>query len=367
MKVLIATDSFKGTLTSYEAGVAISKGIKKACPGASVTVKQLADGGEGTYEAVTKAIGAESVRTEVTGPIGLPVAARYGILGTTAVMDISQACGLTLVPEDRRDPLYTTTYGIGEMITDALDKGCRKFIIGLGGSSTNDCGAGMLQRLGVKIRDNDGCDIRQGAEGLKDVSSVDTNGLDPRISESEFLIACDVDNPLTGDLGCSMIFAPQKGADRESCILMDGWILRFADLAGGDPSFPGSGAAGGLGYAMRTFLNGRLVPGASLIIEQTGIRSEITNADIVITGEGCLDDQTSMGKAPSVIAELASSSGKHVIAFAGCIKADPSKLKSMGIDEAYSISDNVTQEEAMRNAASLLTNKAYEVFNGRSV
>ncbi len=365
MRVLIATDSFKGSLTSYEAGVAISEGIKKAVPGAVTVVKEIADGGEGTFEIVTRALRGDIIKTEVTGPLGDRITASYGISGTTAVIDISQACGLPLVPEDRRDPLYTTTRGVGELILDALDRGCRRFIIGLGGSSTNDCGAGMLLALGVKITGRDGRPVKDGAVGLADVSSVDGSDIDDRIAGAEFLVACDVDNPLCGDRGCSMIFAPQKGADHSSLKYMDDVIRRFAELAGGDPDLPGSGAAGGLGYAMRTFLGGRLVPGADLVISQTGLKEQMTGADIVITGEGCLDAQTSMGKAPSVIAGLAKASGIKVLAFAGCIKADADTLNLMGIDEAYSISDNVSQEEAMRNAASLLTRKAYEVFDGR--
>ena len=365
MRVLIATDSFKGSLTSYEAGVAISEGIKKAVPGADTVVREIADGGEGTFEIVTRALRGDIIKTEVTGPLGDRITASYGIAGTTAVIDISQACGLPLVPEDRRDPLHTTTRGVGELILDALDRGCRRFIIGLGGSSTNDCGAGMLQALGIKITGSGGDQVPYGVNGLSSVSSVDAGCIDPRIAGAEFLVACDVDNPLCGDRGCSMVFAPQKGADPSSLKFMDDVIRRFAELAGGDPDLPGSGAAGGLGYAMRTFLGGRLVPGADLVISQTGLKDQMTGADIVITGEGCLDAQTSMGKAPSVIAGLAKASGIKVLAFAGCVKADADTLNLMGIDEAYSISDNVSQEEAMRNAASLLTRKAYEVFDGR--
>lgn len=362
MKVLIATDSFKGSLTSYEAGVAISEGIRRAVPSALVVVREIADGGEGTSDIVTRAINGEFNSLKVTGPLEDKVTASYGIHGTSAIIDISQACGLTLVPEGKRNPLYTTTKGVGEMITDALDKGCRRFIIGLGGSSTNDCGAGMLQALGVRITDIHGDPVKNGASGLSAVDSVDTTDIDKRIYESEFLIACDVDNPLCGDRGCSKVFAPQKGADPSDVMMMDEWIRKFADLTDGDPDFPGSGAAGGLGFAMRTFLHGKLVPGAELVISQTGLKEYMDDADIVITGEGCLDNQTSMGKAPSVIAAMAKSKGLKAIAFAGCVKADARSIDSMGIDEAYSISDDVSPEESMQNAASLLTDKAYEVF-----
>lgn len=363
MKVLIATDSFKGSLTSYEAGVAISEGIRKAVPSASVVVREVADGGEGTSDIVTRALNGEVIRIKVSGPLEDNVTASYGIYGNTAIIDISQACGLTLVPKDKRNPLYTTTKGVGEMILDALDRGCRKFIIGLGGSSTNDCGAGMMQALGVRITDIHGDPVKNGAAGLSEVCKVDASGIDKRIYGSEFLIACDVDNPLCGGRGCSKVFAPQKGADPSDLIKMDNWIGKFADLTDGDPELPGSGAAGGLGFAMRTFLKGKLVPGAGLVISQTGLNEYMADADIVITGEGCLDNQTPMGKAPSVIAAMAKSEGLKVIAFAGCVNADAGSLKSMGIDEAYSISDDVSPEESMQNAASLLTRKAYEVFS----
>ena len=367
MKVLIATDTFKGSLTSYEAGVAISEGIHKALPSAEVVVRKIADGGEGTYEVVTSALGGTVRDISVTGPLGGSIGAHYGMAGSTAVMDISKACGLPLVPLEKRDPMHTTTYGVGEMIRDALDRGCRKFIIGIGGSSTNDCGAGMLQALGVKILDNDGKPVRPGAAGLADACSVDQSGLDTRIRDSEFLIACDVNNPLTGSSGCSMVFAPQKGADIDCCRMMDEYIVHFASLTDGDSSFPGAGAAGGLGFAFRSFLNGELKPGAELLIEQTGLDELMNGADIVITGEGCLDSQTSMGKVPSVVAKHAKSHGARVLAFAGCVKAEERELAAMGIDEAYAISDNVTNEESMRNAAALLAQKAYEVFDGRSV
>ncbi len=362
MKVLIATDTFKGSLTSYEAGVAISKGIKEVIPSADVTICEIADGGEGTFEVITKARGGIVNGLTVTGPLGEPHEAGYGIADDTAIIDISQACGLPLVPEDKRNPLYTTTEGIGDLINDALDKGIRRFIVGLGGSSTNDCGAGMLSRLGVKLTDRNGNAISRGASGLESLSSIDITGLDGRISESEFHIACDVTNPLTGENGCSKVFAPQKGADPDTCFKMDEWIRKFASLTDGNPDLPGSGAAGGLGFAFRTFLNGTIEPGAKLVIDQIGLKELIKGADIVITGEGCLDAQTAMGKGPSEVARLGKLEGAEVIAFAGCIKADEASLKVMGIDKAFSISDNVTSEVAMRDASALLTAKAGEVF-----
>ena len=373
-KVLIATDSFKGTLTSSEAGVAVCEGIKEVFPDAEVIIREAADGGEGTSGIVTRACKGRTETITASGPVeGMKVQAHYGIInGSTAVIDISEACGITLVPEDLRNPLYTTTRGIGDMILDALDKGCRNFIIGLGGSSTNDCGTGMLSALGIEFTDKEGSLIRPGASGLSSVGHISLNGLDRRIKESEFVIACDVKNPLTGPSGCSMIFAPQKGADPETCKLMDNWINDFTAIVSQtvqsqDPLFPGCGAAGGLGYAFRTFLNGSLVSGAGLITEITHLKEAMEGADLVITGEGKIDSQTPMGKIPSQIARLASSMGIPVIAFAGIVEADKETLHECGIDEVYSISEGISIDQAMTNAASLLTIKVKEVMRGRAV
>lgn len=366
MKIVIASDSFKGSLTSHEVGVAICEGIISVLPDAEVIVREVADGGEGTCDIVTRACGGELHSIIVTGPLpDMRVSACYGIIdgGSTAVIDIAQACGLTLVPESLRNPLYTTTVGVGEIILDALDKGCRKFIIGLGGSSTNDCGAGMLSALGMKLLDGSGDDIRPGAVGLADLDSIDDSGLDIRLKESELLIACDVTNPLTGINGCSYVFAPQKGADEKACELMDGWIQLFEKKADKDGSFEGAGAAGGLGYALGAVLNGKLVSGAGLVAELTHLEEYLDGADVVITGEGRIDRQTAMGKIPSVVAKLAKTHGCKVIAFAGKNECDGSMLAQCGIDEAYSISDGISEEESVANAAALLTAKAGEVFS----
>lgn len=370
MKTVIASDSFKGSLTSYEVGVAICKGILAAAPGADVIVREVADGGEGTSGIVTRACGGEIQYVSVPGPLpDQTVQASYGIIddGKTAVIDISQAAGLTLVPGDKRDPLYTTTRGVGELILDALDKGCRKFIIGLGGSATNDCGAGMLQALGIRLTDKDGRDIRPGAVGLSELESIDDSALNPRIRESEFLVACDVKNPLTGSNGCSFVYAPQKGADEGSCELMDGWISSFAKKAGKDGDFEGAGAAGGLGFAFAAVLSGKLVSGAELVISHTHLEECMEGADIVITGEGKVDRQTAMGKIPAVIAGLAGKHGCRVIVFAGKVECDEETLSRCGIDEVYSISEGISEEESVARAAELLTVKAKEVFDGRSV
>ena len=366
--IIIATDSFKGSLSSYEAGDAILKGILKATPAYRATVLEVADGGEGTANVITKAMGGSMHTITVTGPVpGSLTEASYGICGLTAVIDIASACGLTLLKPSERNPLYTTSYGVGQIIKDALDTGCRDFIIGLGGSSTNDCGAGMLQSLGASLLDINGNDIMPGAEGLRDLNSVDLSSLDPRLERSSFTIACDVTNPLTGNNGCSMVFAPQKGADLNDCLIMDKWISRFAALCNNTGDFEGAGAAGGLGFAFTVLLNGKIVSGADLILDKTGIKDRIKNADIVITGEGRMDSQTLMGKLPYKIAKLAKKNGAYVIAFTGCLGKDADKLSANGFDEVYSISEGITSEESMARASDLLTEKAYEVFYGKSV
>jgi glycerate kinase len=369
LKIVIATDSFKGTLTSYEAGVAICEGIKAAGISADIRICEAADGGEGTADIITRACGGTVQTVTVTGPLSeMKVDASYGIVsGNTAVIDISSACGLALLNAKDRNPLYTTTRGVGELIRDALAKGCRRFIIGLGGSSTNDCGAGMLSALGIKILNKDGEPVSPGAAGLGQTDRIDTSSPVAGLTDSEFLIACDVNNPLTGNNGCSMVFAPQKGADDESCRKMDDWATRFARIAGRSSDFPGAGAAGGLGYAFGAFLNGKLVSGARLVTEQIRLEEELKDADIVITGEGRIDSQTAMGKLPYVIAGLAYKHGCRVIAFAGKVECDKKTLSECGIDEVYSISEGISEAESMNNAASCLTAKVKEVFDGRPV
>ena len=372
MNIVIAIDSFKGSLTSLQAGNAAAEGIKRVYPEAYVAIRPLADGGEGTVDTLVSGMGGEFRSVEVTDPCGKPVIAKYGIIreNNTAVMEMSAAAGLTLVPQDKRDPMKTTTYGVGEMIRDAVSHGCRDFIIGIGGSATNDGGAGMLQALGFGLLNMNGKQIPYGAEGLSELVRITDDNVLPELSECRFKIACDVTNPLCGDNGCSAVFAPQKGASPESLSVMDKWLAHFAELTktiypGADPDYPGAGAAGGLGFAFLSYTNASLLPGVELVLQETHLEEYIRNADIAITGEGRLDAQTAMGKAPVGVARLAKKYGKPVIAFAGSVTKDAATLNECGIDAYFPILRTVCSlEEAMNteNAAENLSGTVEQVF-----
>lgn len=385
MKILIAMDSFKGSMTSLQAGNAVGNGILKACSSQAPDIKVIpvADGGEGTVEALTYGRQVEKHAVTVTGPLGDPVQAEYIMVASeverkqdnvsqtvrlsqqanesqqeaavnakTAIIEMAQAAGLPLVPEDRRNPLYTTTYGVGELINHAIAEGCRRFIVGIGGSATNDCGIGMLQALGYdfagvdilgEISDNNALiNVKNGAIALQDIAQIIDHNINTLLNDCEFIIACDVDNPLVGDKGCSRIFAPQKGATPEMMENMDRWMNDFADVVENyvnqktrenhlqnqvltkntNRYTPGAGAAGGMGYAFLMFLGGKLMSGAQIVMEQNHIKQEIIASDFVITGEGKLDSQSSMGKLPTQIARLAKEHGKRTIAIAGQVAED---------------------------------------------
>lgn len=387
-KILVAVDSFKGSMTSIEAGKAIENGIKAVLPDACIRVRPVADGGEGTTEALIYGRdNAHREECEVTGPLGERRTAAYVTYdsadGKTAVMEMAAAAGLPLVPEDRRDPMHTTTYGVGEMIRDAVTKGCERFIIGIGGSATNDGGIGMLQALGFSCLDAHGREVPYGAEGLgvldriiipdvmsvsenlsdlahggvahssaadiSKASTVDTSGVEgaefaSRLSRCSFQIACDVTNPLVGEHGCSRVFAPQKGADAEMVELMDGYMQHYADVAERKAKdfryTKGAGAAGGIGYAFMMFLGGKLIPGIDIVLSETGIESDVEWADTVITGEGRIDAQTVMGKTPSGVARLAKKYGKYVIAIGGCLGDGAEKCIKEGVfNECYAVNN----------------------------
>ena len=424
-KILVAVDSFKGSMTSLGAGNAIEKGIKSILPDAEIRVRPVADGGEGTTEAII--YGKNNVSRGsciVTGPLGKKITAEYTIYdaadGRTAVMEMAAAAGLPLVPEDQRDPMHTTTYGVGEMIRDAILKGCERFIVGIGGSATNDGGIGMLQALGFSCLDADGKDVPYGAAGLGvlerivipgkmlvrknsselavadpvdtpivgtaaisgagavDESCVDDDDFASRLSRCTFSIACDVTNPLVGELGCSRVFAPQKGADAEMVEIMDGYMKNYADVVErsaegkSDRNTPGAGAAGGLGYAFRMFLGGRLMPGIDIVLSETGLEADVEWADTVITGEGRIDAQTMMGKTPLGVAKLAKKHGKYVIAIGGCLGDGAENCVKDGVfNECYAVnhvlgiddSDPEQVRTAMKpeNAAANLTTCAAKI------
>jgi glycerate kinase len=365
MKVLIAIDSMKGSLGSIEGGRAIADGVHRVFPDAFCDVRPLADGGEGTLDALVDGLGGDLRRITVTGPAQKPVEAVYGIIGDTAVVEMARAAGITLVSGAERNPLVTTTYGVGEMIAAAIAEGARKFIVGIGGSATNDGGAGMLQALGFRFLDADGRELERGGAALKRLAAIDGSHALPQISECVFKIACDVTNPLLGPDGASAVYGPQKGATPDMVAELDAALGVYAAVAGGDAAFPGAGAAGGLGFAFRTFLNGELKSGVQLVLEETGFESRVRDADFVVTGEGRLDEQTVMGKAPVGVARLAKKYGRKVIAFSGCVTDGAKKVNEHGIDAFFPILRSVvTLEEALdrRNAAANLTDTTEQVF-----
>ena len=355
MKVTIAIDLLKGSLSSLEAGKAIGTGVKKAWPEAEVCVRPLADGGEGTVEAVTSAMGGEMVTLRVTGPLGEPVDCVYGVIreSRTAVLEMAGAAGLTLLKDEERNPLKTTTYGVGEVIRDAVKRGCRHFLVGIGGSATNDGGIGMLQALGFGMLDKEGKQVPFGAQGLAVLERIEDGEVMPELRECTFRIACDVTNPLCGPQGCSAIYGPQKGADAEMIAEMDTWMEAYGALTeakypGMDSKTPGCGAAGGIGFAFYAFLGGVLESGIKIVLEETRLDDYVKDADIVVTGEGRLDGQTVMGKAPIGVAKTAKKYGKKVIAFSGSVTKDAIACNQEGIDAFFPILRRiVTLEEAM--------------------
>lgn len=389
LKVVAAIDSFKGSMTSMEAGRAAREGILAAHPDAEVVIRPLADGGEGTTDALIEGLGGERIDLTVTGPLGDPVTCYYGYLSSTentgkknvgkdtatggmgsgtAIMEMAAAAGITLT--DVRDPLSATTFGVGEMILDAMDRGCRDFIIGIGGSATNDGGIGMLKALGFRFMDPDGNDPGEGGQALGKVASIDISGKDPRLDECRFRVACDVTNPLCGENGATYIYGPQKGVTDDMKESLDQAMEHYASVAadtlGQDHAeAPGAGAAGGLGFALLSFLNAELTPGIRLILDAVGLEEELKDADVVITGEGRLDHQTAMGKAPVGVAELAKKYGATVIAFAGSVTPDAGACNLAGIDAFFPIVRGVTTlEEAMdsENAKANMRACAEQVF-----
>ena len=343
MNVVIAIDSFKGSLSTEQSGNAVKEAILSLLPEAKVTVSPLADGGEGTVSAICTARNGRKIATEVTGPLGDRIHAEYAIIEKTAVMEMAAAAGITLVPDALRNPLHTTTYGVGEMIKHAiLEHGCREFILGIGGSATNDGGIGMLSALGFSFLDEYGHPIKPCGEGLEMLSSIDIKNALPELAECSFKVACDVKNPLTGIHGCSAVFGPQKGADEQTVKRMDAWLSQYAELTQriyphASPEHPGAGAAGGMGYALLTYLNATLMGGIELVIEQTHLEEKIRKADLVITGEGRLDGQSCMGKAPVGVALCAKRHQKTVIAFAGAVTNDAIAVNQHGIDAFFPI------------------------------
>jgi glycerate kinase len=364
MRIVIAPQSLKGSLTAAEAGRAIAQGVQAVFPDSEVVVVPVADGGEGTVQALVDATGGEMVWQTVTGPLGEPVTAFFGLLGDgqTAVIEMASAAGLPLVPPERRDPRITTTYGVGELILAALDRGCRHFIIGIGGSATNDGGVGMAQALGARLLTNDGAPISRGGIGLATLTHISIDTLDPRLRECTVEVACDVNNPLCGPMGASAVYGPQKGATPEMVLQLDAALAHYAaiierDLGLSVADISGAGAAGGLGAGLLAFLHATLRPGAQIVLEAVQLEAQLPATHLVITAEGQLDAQTAYGKSVGAVATLAKRYGIPVLAIAGGLGDGNEGVYALGIDAIVALpSGPMTLDYAMEHAAELMRN-----------
>lgn len=325
-KIIIASDSFKGSLSSAEVATAVAEGVRDVYPECDVVCLEAGDGGEGTSGALMKALGGSAVRCEAHDPLMRPILAEYGISadGRTAIIDMAAASGLTLLLTEERNPLLTTTFGTGEMIADALRSGCRRIIVGLGGSATNDGGTGMLAALGIRFLDSRGAALPGTGESLEKIVSADCSGAPPGLADAEFIAACDVENPLCGPHGAAYVYAPQKGADAAATAALDRGLRNFGEIAEtayghGILEADGAGAAGGAGAGMMAYLHARMVPGAELLLDALDFDRLVADADLVITGEGRMDEQTLMGKLPLRVLRRAAAHGVPVIALAGSV------------------------------------------------
>jgi len=355
MKVVVAIDSFKGSLSSNHAGQCVADGVLAVYPDATVKVVPVADGGEGTVDALALGMKGKREVLTVAGPLHQPATATYGVLAEskTAIIEMAQASGLTLISEDMRNPLHTTTYGVGEIIKEAIHQGCRQFIVGIGGSATNDAGVGMLQALGFEFYNAAGELVGSGGRELSQIVSIKTENALKELAECNFKVACDVDNPLYGTNGAAHIYGPQKGATPEIVAELDQGLIHFSKIVEKEldkdiAHVPGAGAAGGLGYGFLGFLNAVLEPGVDIIINATSLEDHIKKADIVVTGEGRIDHQTAMGKAPIGITKIANKYNKKVIGFAGSISDDATTCNQEGMSAYFSIQQGpITLDEAM--------------------
>jgi glycerate kinase len=375
MKIVIAPQTFKGSISALDVAAAMAEGVRRVVPDADTDLVPVADGGDGTLETLVEATGGEVHTAVVTGPLGDTVEAGWGALGDgrTAVVEMARTSGLALVPPDKRDPLAATTRGLGEIIAQALDAGFRSFIVGIGGSATNDAGAGMAQALGVRLLDSQGNDLPPGGAALARLDRIDMSGLDPRARESTFSVACDVSNPLTGPEGASAVYGPQKGATPEMVAQLDAALSHLADVAGCDlgksiSDVAGAGAAGGLGGGMIAFLGGALRAGVDIVLDAVDLRSHLEGADLVITGEGQLDFQTVYNKAPIGVARLAKERGIPVIAVSGSLGKGFTDVHEHGIDAALAITPSpMTLEESSSRARELAASAAEQAIRLMSV
>lgn len=371
MRVIVAPDSFKGSLTAEEAALCIEEGIHRACPTIEVVKVPMADGGEGTVRALVAATAGELYQTWVKGPLGEMVLAEWGVLGdgsSTAVIEMASASGLTLVPLHKRDPYHTTTVGTGQLILAALDAGCRRMIIGIGGSATNDGGVGMAQALGAQFYDDVGEAVEAGGLYLSQIADIDVSGLDPRVNETEFVVACDVDNPLFGENGAAVVYGPQKGATAQMVSVLDLGLQVYSQairrcLSIDVATVPGSGAAGGLGAGLMVFIGAKLEKGITIVCDALRLEEKIAQADLVVTGEGQIDFQSARGKTAWGVAQLARKLGVPVIALAGGIDQSASSLDAAVFSAVFSIcSRPMDLELAMAQAGDLLVQASYNIM-----
>ncbi len=369
MRIAIAPDSFKGTLSAQEAAEEIERGLKRALPGVETILVPVADGGEGTVESMADALDGRLVEVDVHDPLGRPRKASLAISGdgSLAVLEMASASGLPLLAPDERNPLKTCTQGTGDLIKYAIDQGVKKILAGIGGSATNDAGTGMARVLGFRFLDTDGKELEPGGGSLGRLASIDADGRDPLLSGVEFEIACDVDNPLTGPKGASRVFGPQKGATPEMVVALDRNLANFAavarrDLGADILEAPGAGAAGGLGGGFMAFCGGTLRSGAEMVTEAVGLKSKIKGFDLVITGEGRMDSQTAHGKTPAGVAAVARELGIPVIAICGSAGPGIQELRSIGIEAVFdALPEPVSEADLPKRAPEMLATCAEQV------
>lgn len=362
MNIIIAPDSFKECLSAKEVAINISEGIRNVMPGATLRQMPISDGGEGILDVLLDGVGGKRIAVEVRDPLSRRINSHYGILGDnrTAIIEMAKASGLELLKEEEKNPLTTSTYGTGQLIKDALDKGCKKIIIGIGGSATNDGGAGMIRALGAKFLDKNGKDIPEGGGALNELDHIDLSGFDQRIENIEVVVACDVSNPLTGPKGASMVYGSQKGGSMEELQVLDKNLEYYASVIKKElkidiANMPGAGAAGGTGAALMAFMDGKLENGINLILKTLGMEQFMKKADLVITGEGKIDEQTLHGKTISGIAKMAREHNVPVIVITGKVEGNIDGLYDLGVTSIYSIANRPMElKEAVRDAPFLI-------------
>ncbi|HEX4716738.1 MAG TPA: glycerate kinase [Ktedonobacteraceae bacterium] len=379
MRIIVAPQSLKGSLSAAETGQAIAEGAREIYPEATIRIVPVADGGEGTTQALVDATGGRLVEREVTGPLGQPVLAFFGLMGDgrSAVIEMAASSGLPLVPAEQRDPRIATTYGVGELILAALDEGRTHFIIGIGGSATNDGGAGMAQALGARLLDAQGNELPYGGAALAQLARIDREALDPRLRGCVFEVASDVNNPLCGPTGASAVYGPQKGATPIIVEVLDGALAHYAqiierDLGCAVRDVPGAGAAGGLGAGLLAFLHATLRPGAQIVLDAVRLEEQIREADLVITAEGRLDSQTAYGKSVGAVAALAKKCGLPVLAIAGGLGDNYQEVYKLGIDGIavlpsgpMSLADAMEQAVRLTSEATERTLRIFKAGAGR--